>query len=141
MGEAGTLAVAWLGVDEADGRACGLGRHLHRCQEIPGPCPIFYAGSPLAVDFGEQDNDPSVPIVTAAAIRVPPGVAGLTDRITAADQQVAAREKQAADAADAEDEAERARDTLPDKTHVETLARGYKQQRTLKHWSAVVAGT
>ncbi len=22
-----------------------------------------------------------------------------------------------------------------------TLARGYKQQRTLKHWSAVVAGT
>ena len=33
--------------------------HLHRCQEIPGPCPIFYSGSPLAVDFGEQDNDPS----------------------------------------------------------------------------------
>ena len=40
--------------------------HLHRCQEIPGPCPIFYSGSPLAVDFGEQDNDPSVLIVTAA---------------------------------------------------------------------------
>ena len=39
--------------------------HLHRCQEIPGPCPIFYAGSPLAVDFGEQDNDPSVLIVRA----------------------------------------------------------------------------
>ena len=39
--------------------------HLHRCQEIPGPCPIFYSGSPLAVDFGEQDNDPSVLIVTA----------------------------------------------------------------------------
>jgi exonuclease SbcD len=39
--------------------------HLHRCQEIPGPCPIFYPGSPLAVDFGEQDNDPSVLIVTA----------------------------------------------------------------------------
>ena len=40
--------------------------HLHRCQEIPGPCPVFYPGSPLAVDFGEQDNDPSVLIVTAA---------------------------------------------------------------------------
>jgi len=39
--------------------------HLHRCQEIPGPGPIFYSGSPLAIDFGEQDNDPSVLIVTA----------------------------------------------------------------------------
>ena len=27
---------------------------------------MFYSGSPLAVDFGEQDNDPSVLIVTAA---------------------------------------------------------------------------
>jgi exonuclease SbcD len=41
--------------------------HLHRCQEIPGPCPIFYSGSPLAIDFGEQDNNPSVLIVTAEA--------------------------------------------------------------------------
>jgi DNA repair protein SbcC/Rad50 len=65
------------------------------------------------------------------AVRVPAGVSGLTDRITAADQQVAAREKQAADAAEAEYEAERARDTLPDKAHTETLARGYEQQRTL----------
>jgi DNA repair protein SbcD/Mre11 len=39
--------------------------HLHRCQEIPGPCPIFYSGSPLAIDFGEQDNTPSVLIVAA----------------------------------------------------------------------------
>ncbi|HEV2260050.1 MAG TPA: exonuclease SbcCD subunit D [Streptosporangiaceae bacterium] len=39
--------------------------HLHRGQEIPGPCPIFYSGSPLAIDFGEQDNEPSVLIVTA----------------------------------------------------------------------------
>jgi DNA repair protein SbcD/Mre11 len=38
--------------------------HLHRCQEIPGPCPIFYSGSPLAIDFGEQNNTPSVLIVT-----------------------------------------------------------------------------
>src|ERR1700729_2677102 len=39
--------------------------HLHRQQEIPGPCPIFYSGSPLAIDFGEQDNHPSVLIITA----------------------------------------------------------------------------
>src|SRR5262245_43064860 len=40
--------------------------HLHRQQEIPGPCPIFYAGSPLAVDFGEEANEPAVLIVTAS---------------------------------------------------------------------------
>jgi len=39
--------------------------HLHRCQEIAAPCPTFYSGSPLAIDFGEQDNDPSVLVITA----------------------------------------------------------------------------
>src|SRR5215813_5480720 len=39
--------------------------HLHRQQEIPGPCPIYYSGSPLAVDFGEEANEPSALIVTA----------------------------------------------------------------------------
>jgi exonuclease SbcD len=39
--------------------------HLHRQQEIPGPCPVFYSGSPLAIDFGEEQNDPSVLIITA----------------------------------------------------------------------------
>lgn len=39
--------------------------HLHRQQEIPGPCPIFYSGSPLAVDFGEEANEPAALIVTA----------------------------------------------------------------------------
>ncbi len=39
--------------------------HLHRQQEIPGPCPIFYSGSPLAVDFGEEGNEPAALIVTA----------------------------------------------------------------------------
>jgi DNA repair protein SbcD/Mre11 len=39
--------------------------HLHRQQEIPGPCPIYYSGSPLAVDFGEEANDPSALIVAA----------------------------------------------------------------------------
>ncbi len=40
--------------------------HLHRQQEIPGPCPIFYSGSPLAVDFGDEANEPAVLVVTAA---------------------------------------------------------------------------
>ncbi len=40
--------------------------HLHRQQEIPAPCPAFYCGSPLAVDFGEEANEPGALIVTAA---------------------------------------------------------------------------
>jgi exonuclease SbcD len=39
--------------------------HLHRRQGVPGPCPIHYSGSPLAVDFGEQDNTPGVLVVEA----------------------------------------------------------------------------
>ena len=39
--------------------------HLHRQQEIPGPCPIFYAGSPLAIDFGEEANEPGALLITA----------------------------------------------------------------------------
>jgi exonuclease SbcD len=39
--------------------------HLHRHQEIPGPCPTFYSGSPLPIDFGEEANEPVVLIVTA----------------------------------------------------------------------------
>jgi exonuclease SbcD len=39
--------------------------HLHRQQEIDGPCPIFYSGSPLAVDFGEEANEPAALLVTA----------------------------------------------------------------------------
>jgi exonuclease SbcD len=40
--------------------------HLHRQQEIDGPCPIFYSGSPLPIDFGEEANEPTALIVTAA---------------------------------------------------------------------------
>jgi exonuclease SbcD len=48
--------------------------HLHRVQSVPGPCPVRYSGSPLAIDFGEAENLPSVSIVdvtadTAAKIR------------------------------------------------------------------------
>jgi exonuclease SbcD len=55
--------------------------HLHRRQAIPGPCPVHYCGSPLAIDFGEEENTPSVSIVdlsatTAAKVRpVPIGAA------------------------------------------------------------------
>jgi DNA repair protein SbcD/Mre11 len=41
--------------------------HLHRAQTMPGHCPVRYSGSPLPIDFGEQDNPPSVTIVEASA--------------------------------------------------------------------------
>jgi DNA repair protein SbcD/Mre11 len=40
--------------------------HLHRTQEVPAPCPAWYAGSPIAVDFGEETAAPSVLVVDAA---------------------------------------------------------------------------
>ncbi|MBA2323735.1 MAG: exonuclease SbcCD subunit D [Pseudonocardiales bacterium] len=40
--------------------------HLHRRQSLPAPCPVHYCGSPLAVDFGEQDNIGVVCLVEAA---------------------------------------------------------------------------
>ncbi|MBY8871238.1 exonuclease SbcCD subunit D [Micromonospora sp. PLK6-60] len=51
--------------------------HLHRSQRVIGPAPIRYSGSPLAVDFGEQENVPSVTLVevtatTAAQVREVP---------------------------------------------------------------------
>jgi exonuclease SbcD len=39
--------------------------HLHRRQQVPGPCPIWYSGSPIAVDFGEEHNAPGALLVTA----------------------------------------------------------------------------
>ena len=52
------------GVFPATAHYAALG-HLHRQQEIPAPCPAFYSGSPLAVDFGEEGNEPAALIVTA----------------------------------------------------------------------------
>ncbi|GLZ06810.1 nuclease SbcCD subunit D [Actinomadura sp. NBRC 104412] len=40
--------------------------HLHRRQSMPGPCPIWYSGSPIAVDFGEEQNTPGALLVEAA---------------------------------------------------------------------------
>ena len=41
--------------------------HLHRRQPVLAPCPVWYSGSPLAVDFGEEENAPSVTIVEVSA--------------------------------------------------------------------------
>jgi DNA repair protein SbcD/Mre11 len=40
--------------------------HLHRRQSLPAACPVHYSGSPLAVDFGEQDNTSVVCLVEAS---------------------------------------------------------------------------
>jgi exonuclease SbcD len=39
--------------------------HLHRAQKLPGACPIWYAGSPLQLDFGEVRDVKSVNIIEA----------------------------------------------------------------------------
>jgi exonuclease SbcD len=41
--------------------------HLHRRQAVLGPCPVHYSGAPLAIDFGEQENVPSVTLVDVTA--------------------------------------------------------------------------
>ncbi len=88
-------------------------------------------GSEQARQAAEQASAVRAQAGLLAAVRVPAGVAGLADRIAAADQRVAARAKQADDAANAEDEAERARETLPGQTDLEALAREYEQQHAL----------
>jgi exonuclease SbcD len=45
--------------------------HLHRRQQVPGPCPVHYCGSPIAVDFGEEENKPSVSLVEVTARTAP----------------------------------------------------------------------
>ena len=40
--------------------------HLHRLQELPAPCPLWYAGSPFAVDFGEEADTKHVVVIEAA---------------------------------------------------------------------------
>jgi exonuclease SbcD len=48
--------------------------HLHRTQSLPSVVPAWYSGSPLQLDFGETENQPSVLVVeaepgTPAAVR------------------------------------------------------------------------
>jgi DNA repair protein SbcC/Rad50 len=117
---------------EAEERAVARVRDLEALgQAVEGQLRALDQRAEQARQAAEQADAVRTQAGLLAAVRVPAGVAGLTDRITATDQLVAAREKQAADAASAEEEAERARDTLPDKVHLEALARGYEQQHTL----------
>jgi exonuclease SbcD len=46
----------------ADANYVALG-HLHRRQTMPAPVPVEYCGSPLAVDFGEEEYIPVVRVV------------------------------------------------------------------------------
>lgn len=39
----------------ADPHYVALG-HLHRRQSMPASCPVHYSGSPMAIDFGEEEN-------------------------------------------------------------------------------------
>lgn len=40
--------------------------HLHRRQRIGGACPIHYCGSPLQLDFGEEQDEKAVVVVEVA---------------------------------------------------------------------------
>jgi exonuclease SbcD len=74
----------------------GLG-HLHRCQRVPAPAPTWYSGSPLQLDFGEEDDRKAVLTIEAepglpAQVEMHPLAAGMAlktlrgtlDQITAA---------------------------------------------------------
>jgi exonuclease SbcD len=81
--------------------------HLHRAQQLPGPAPLHYCGSPLQLDFGETANEPAVTIVDVrpgkpAAVRSVPLTAGsrlrtlrgtLVDVLAAAAEQPASPEE------------------------------------------------
>ncbi|MCW6008259.1 exonuclease SbcCD subunit D [Micromonospora sp. CPCC 205371] len=45
--------------------------HLHRAQQVVAASHVRYSGSPLAIDFGEEDNAPSVAIVEVTADTAP----------------------------------------------------------------------
>jgi exonuclease SbcD len=50
--------------------------HLHRTQSLPSGAPAWYCGSPLQLDFGETENQPSVLVVEAA-----PGTPATVERV------------------------------------------------------------
>ncbi len=56
--------------------------HLHRTQQVPGAaCPAWYPGSPLALDFGEEEDRKAVLVVEVgaglpASVRTVPLTAG-----------------------------------------------------------------
>ncbi|MBA2529202.1 MAG: exonuclease SbcCD subunit D [Euzebyales bacterium] len=40
--------------------------HLHRLQQVPAACPVWYSGSPLQLDFGETQDTKAVLVVDAS---------------------------------------------------------------------------
>lgn len=40
--------------------------HIHKMQNMPGPAPVWYAGSPLHLDFSDSDDSKSTLIVEVA---------------------------------------------------------------------------
>jgi exonuclease SbcD len=48
----------------ANAQYAALG-HIHRGQQVGGPCPTYYSGSPMQLDFGEAGQEKSVVIVEA----------------------------------------------------------------------------
>lgn len=60
--------------------------HLHRCQQVPGPVPAWYPGSPLQLDFGETADTKGVLVIEVepgrpARVRSVPLVAGRRLRV------------------------------------------------------------
>lgn len=48
--------------------------HLHQPHRIAGPCPIWYSGSPLHLDFGEVERDHKAVLVVEVAPGLPAAV-------------------------------------------------------------------
>jgi exonuclease SbcD len=40
--------------------------HIHKMQKMAGPCPIYYAGAPLHLDFSDDEDDRHVLLVEAS---------------------------------------------------------------------------
>ena len=40
--------------------------HLHKKQQMPGPCPVWYCGSPMQLDFSDTEANKNVLIVDAS---------------------------------------------------------------------------
>lgn len=51
--------------------------HLHRRQQMPAGCPVHYSGSPIAVDFGEEEND-NVVLMVEASPKTPASIAEIS---------------------------------------------------------------
>ena len=51
--------------------------HLHKVQQMPGPCPVWYCGAPMHLDFSDA-IDPKSVLVVDAAPGVPATVAPVT---------------------------------------------------------------